>query len=412
MTDSGDPIIRRAMSIAFDSLFIHRKDHLVPVHNFLLKKKSKNSFRKVVFCDRGAGGAPPPPSKASVGLAAGIEDDATTYSDAEGLVVNDLTASKTWDGSDGGGKPPGRRPAVVHGSTITGLFEDSTDDDDEKASQDRETRFSNGAGIDFEHYVHSYIETPADKKLSEKIFASEGYAPSKALLVAAVSCFSTKKKAHFFRDGLYLCSVFAKEMSMSLSGFLMVRGWAARNYNGKVQVSYRRIGDCLRKLGAETTANYKRVSAMFDALYRALNSSDLWPEMPYEKVDRDPESQSTKTASRKRKKLDDGGDGHSDDDQLDRFFQEDTTTTMSLPTHSRVEMRDFYNQSSSFGKLLSYQQVFQLGRGAVKVCFDKVLYSQYTSDPYFMDQLFCVIFFECSTKRMMLQGKFSFAPLI
>lgn len=165
----------------------------------------------------------------------------------------------------------------VTGQSIFGLFLDID------PSQIREEcRFSNGHEVDLEHYLHSLIEGPLDKLQSQKYFDRNKYTPSDALIVASVNCFSRKKKRHFFQDGLYLCSVFAKEMSMTLSEFLRVRGWLVKNKKGTLFISYRRIGDCLRLLGGDGAANYMRVSAMFDRLYRVLQSRDIWPEMPYE----------------------------------------------------------------------------------------------------------------------------------
>ena len=69
---------------------------------------------------------------------------------------------------------------------------------------------------------------------------------------------------------------------MRLMTFLQVRGWLVRNNKGTICISYRRIGDCLRLLGSEGARNYFRISAMFDHLFRVLNSRDIWPVMPYE----------------------------------------------------------------------------------------------------------------------------------
>ena len=69
-----------------------------------------------------------------------------------------------------------------------------------------------------------------------------------------------------------------------------------------------------------------------------------------------------------------------------------------------MELREFHQSKSAFGKLLSYQQTLQLGLSAVKVCFNKVLCAQYADDDSFMEQLFCVIFFKCGERRMMLEG--------
>ena len=124
------------------------------------------------------------------------------------------------------------------------------------------------------------------KKQSYILFEKGEFTPSDALIVASVNCFSRKQKQHFFQDGLYLCTVFAKEMSMNLSGFLRVRGWMVK-VKGKgddktVCVSYRRLSDCLYVLGEEASMNYLRMSAMFDHLYRVLHNQDTWPKMPYE----------------------------------------------------------------------------------------------------------------------------------
>ena len=166
----------------------------------------------------------------------------------------------------------------VRGQTIVGLFPCN----ESEAQEDY--LFSNGTDVDLLHRVHSVMESPKDKLLSERIMAVEGTNPSDALIVAAVNCFSKKKKRHFFRDGLYLCSVFSHELSMRLSTFLQVRGWTAtKRKDGTILIAYRRIGDCVRLIGSPFATNYLRVSSMFDRLYRALNSREIWPVMPYEK---------------------------------------------------------------------------------------------------------------------------------
>jgi hypothetical protein len=143
--------------------------------------------------------------------------------------------------------------------------------------------FSNGAEVHLEHYLHSFVEHPAEKARASKIFAAMRYAPSDSLIVASVNLFSRKQKRHFFRDGLYFTKVFAKEMGMTLSVFLRVRGWLVVNKKGTISISYRRISDCLRLLGVDAAMNYYRVSAMFDRLFRVLQSREVFPLMPYEK---------------------------------------------------------------------------------------------------------------------------------
>jgi hypothetical protein len=203
------------------------------------------------------------------------DDDWEDQYDDEDNANDEDNEEIPWDTEEVTVAKPGA--SFVRGQSIHGLLSAADAD-----SIRRETRFSNGDTIDLEHYLHSLVESPMDKKLSQKIFSSTGYSPSDALIVASVNCFSRKKKRHFFRDGLYLCSIFAHEMSMSLSHFLRVRGWLVTNRKGVLHISYRRIGDCLRLLGGDGAAKYMRLSAMFDRLYRLLKSSDVWPEMPYE----------------------------------------------------------------------------------------------------------------------------------
>ena len=300
------------------------------------------------------------------------------------------------------------------------------------------------------------------KKQSYILFEKGEFTPSDALIVASVNCFSRKQKRHFFQDGLYLCTVFAKEMSMNLSGFLRVRGWMVK-VKGKgddktVCVSYRRLSDCLYVLGEEASMNYLRMSAMFDHLYRVLHNRDTWPKMPYEQskllgwwlycllvclflqylcfdigiketVDRIGEKRKAVDKSReeggwkKRKGYPDEEDSSNAGDSIDEIMMDDAIEDtdcasenlfreveekpMSLPTHGQVQLRQFHMQSSAFSKLLTYQQVLQLGMITLKTCFDPVIPSAYIKDDAFMEQLFCVVFFECSERRMMLEGKFN-----
>ena len=161
---------------------------------------------------------------------------------------------------------------TMKGQTILGLFPGD--------SKEKSTLFSNGLGVDLEHGLHSFVESAAEKRRSEKLFSQT---PSDALIVAAIHSFSRKKKRHFFHDALYLTTVFAKEMDMSVSQLLEVRGWLVVKTKDKVSISYRRIGDCLRLLGFEGAMNYFRISSIFDRLFRLMNSHELFPEMAFEK---------------------------------------------------------------------------------------------------------------------------------
>ena len=96
------------------------------------------------------------------------------------------------------------------------------------------------------------------------------------------------------------------------------------------------------------------------------------------------------------------------------YFEETTPKKLTLCMYGKVELRDFHKRDSSFGKLLSYQQTLQLALSTVSVCFKEAIHSKYKSDESFMEQLFGVIFFKCSERRMMLEGEsllFSISPL-
>ena len=101
-----------------------------------------------------------------------------------------------------------------------------------------------------------------------------------------------------------------------------------------------------------------------------------------------------------------------DDDEEDgdpgseNLFREVEERPISLPTYGQVQIRQFHTRSSAFGKLLAYQQVLQLGMIALKTCFDPVICPGYIKDDSFMEQLFCVVFIDCSQRRMMLEGEF------
>lgn len=404
------PTLRDKLSSVFDQLFLDDKDVLLVLHDFLSSKTAQKSSKNAADSDAVADDA--------------IGDNEAAAHTSDNVLDDSLLPS-----------------SFVRRQTIAGLFGPGFDE----AALLEECRFTNGDAIHLEHHLHSFVESPLDKHNSEKVFLSEGYAPSDALLVASVNCFSRKKKRDFFRDGLYLCSVFSKEMGMSLSTFLRVRGWLVVNKKGVIRISYRRIGDCLRLLGKEGAVNYYRLSAMFDRLFRVLHSRDIWPLMPYEKGEFPPcmlfsltfgtfdlililsrriessdnkNSQSVKRKGRnliapprkKRSKEKDSAD--SEPNSLDSYFEESTSKTLTLCNYERVELLDFHKRESSFGKLLTYQQTLQLGLSAVRVCFEKAIPGQYTSDDSFMEQLFCVIFFKCSDRRMMLEGKCNPPPPI
>jgi hypothetical protein len=97
--------------------------------------------------------------------------------------------------------------------------------------------------------------------------------------------------------------------------------------------------------------------------------------------------------------------------KYEHFYEESRQEKLTLPSYAQVELRDFHKRSSALGKLLTYQQTLQLGISAVKVCFAKAIHGNYTKDKHFMEQLFCVIFFKCGERRMMLEGKLMLAEL-
>ena len=233
------PTLRCKLTEVFNELFENREERLVVLADLSDKKSATNSESKERSCCFGKIGA--------------ISPFASDAGDA---------ASKS----------------RVLGQSIIGLFEAEDVDVDDIAP----ARFMNGDSIGLEHNVNSFVEFQGEKLVSKKIFAAERYAPSDALIVASVNCFSRKKKRHFFRDALYLCAVFAKEMEMTLTTFLQVRGWLVTKNKGTLSISYRRIQDCLRILGKAGAENYFRISAMFDRLFRTIYSREIWPKMAYE----------------------------------------------------------------------------------------------------------------------------------
>ena len=284
MAVSSKPKLRERLSRVFSELFVDDTEALGVIHAFLSSKKVKKSVQTDVR---------------KVGCAQDYEDDrcgnSAFFGDHSsprkdvakilcclGTVV-DVSQSERADNEDVDVEVdiPGQQHghAEIKGQSIIGLF--GAHNNEHECFVD--SRFSNGDDVNLEHYLQSFVETPTEKEHSKKAFAAEKYVPSDALLVASLNCFSRKKKRHFFRDGLYLCVVFASEMKMSLSTFLRVRGWLARNTKGKISISYRRIEDCLRLLGGDVALNYYRVSAVFDRLFKVINSRDIWPEMPFEK---------------------------------------------------------------------------------------------------------------------------------
>ena len=212
---------------------------------------------------------------------------------------------------------------------------------------------------------------------------------------------------------------------------------------GWISISYRRISDCLEILGKEGAVNYCRLSAMFDCLYRVFQSRDVWPLMPYEKskfilfvssfldcnltiflskVSEYSDNNGSQGIKRKGRKLTTPPSkkhskqkmvsdstqkmaAESTTESLSTYFEETTPKKLTLCTYGKVELRDFHKRDSSFGKLLSYQQTLQLALSTVRVCFKEAIHSKYKSDESFMEQLFGVIFFKCSERRMMLEGE-------
>ena len=305
-------------------------------------------------------------------------------------------------------KPDGDKgtQVTVHGQQIHGLLTNESNSIPTQANQ-RPMIFTNGENVNLEHYLHSFIECPLEKARAEKVLRGMHYSPSNTLIVASINCFSRKKKRHFFQDALYLCTVFAKEMEMSLSSFLRVRGWLVSNHQGVVKISYRRVGDCLRLLGTEAALNYFRVSTIIDRLFRVLNSRNIFPEMPFE--DRKTTQTNTPghhldTESEDKDEMEDSNSDSNNRPKYENLFEERSHKVL-LPSHQQVHLVDFHHKGSSFGKLVTYQQTLQLGLNAVKCSFTKALHNTYSHDDEFFEKLFSVIFFRCSQRRMMLEGK-------
>ena len=269
MGDFRKKNLRRHLLSEYGHLFDALKGELVLVRDFLGTKTLDN-------CPQYRGGCVGRDDDEADIDCALLEESADNKEEKNNTSVSGVERSTETDGYN----------ASVRGQTIFGLFDEDTSEEEGPANDSM--RFSNGSGIDLEHRVRQVVETPLEKARSEKQFAKEKYTPSDSLIVASVNCFSRKTKRHFFHDGLYLCTVFAKEMSMDLSTFLRVRGWLAKVKNRKgtdekmVEISYRRVDDCLCMIDKDAAAAYYRMSAMFEHLYRVLNNRDTWPEMPYE----------------------------------------------------------------------------------------------------------------------------------
>jgi hypothetical protein len=294
----------------------------------------------------------------------------------------------------------------IKGQSLFGTFSRSS-----PSNVQPSTIFTNGADVDLEHWIHSFVETPAEKERAGKIFASMNYAPSDGLIVASVNLFARKKKRHFFLDGLYFCKVFAKEMDMTLSTFLRVRGWLVVNKNGVISISYRRIGDCLRLLGVEQAANYFRISAMFDRLFNILHSRKIFPVMPFEEQTSNKKkarsaitSRDNSPAQKKARLLTTTPRPASFDTTISDLMEGSIPSSFELPNHGRVELIEFHRKSSAFAKLLTYQQTLQLAMTAVNTCIGPMLPYQFSQDDSFMEKLFSVIFFNCGERRQMLEG--------
>jgi hypothetical protein len=152
-------------------------------------------------------------------------DGAPTVDTTEDFQTNQHRREHDKDGGNGddrtdfngdGDKSLAPYALYITGQSLFGAFSRSSPPSNDQQS----TIFTNGADVDLKHYLHSFVETLAEKERAEKIFTSVNYSPSDGLIVASVNMFARKKKRHFFLDGLYFCKVFAKEMDMSLSSFL------------------------------------------------------------------------------------------------------------------------------------------------------------------------------------------------
>jgi hypothetical protein len=278
---------------------------------------------------------------------------------------------------------------LVDGQVLKGLFDlNQLENDPILAGPAR--LFTNGLGVDLEHMVRQVVETKADKLT----FANDPYRPSTRVF-AVCMLWGRKKKRHFFRDALFAQSVFAAELGISLFDFLHLRGWSAHlRKDGTVDISYRRIRECLELQDPVVSARFYRLSAIMDRVYRFLHSEDVFTAMPYEKEDDD----------------DDDDDDEDEDDVakkqglMDDVDFEFEGRTRRLPTHGKAHLIDFHQQSSAHGRQRREHQQLQLGLSAVVVAFAPILHKKKRKSKPFMEKLFTLIFRDCSTRRQMNEG--------
>jgi hypothetical protein len=173
MAPSPTKTLRKRLNTTYDLLFHLNKDVVaVPVDVSDLKTtKSPSKLKEMVLAQLASGGGGGVGDIRS-GSVCGVQSN-----------VEENNKKRKYDdhGSCTG--------AVVAGQSILGLVGKMK----QKEEKLRPMLFTNGDNVDLEHYLHSFIENPAEKLRATKHFSSMQYSPSDSLIVASINCFSRKK---------------------------------------------------------------------------------------------------------------------------------------------------------------------------------------------------------------------------
>jgi hypothetical protein len=276
------------------------------------------------------------------------------------------------------------------------------------------------------------------RKNKVSFLASNSYMPSDSFF-AVMMLWGRKKKRHFFRDSIFAAVVFSKELNLSLTLYLNLRGWLLKvKGDGSVDVSYRRISQCLQRYDQHTIARYYHLSAIMDRMYQHLHSSTVFQLAPHEsdivvasllgtankKADDDSnkvaDDDSNKDANDSEDIIQDESENESDDERNNESNNESNNVDVDdkedkdrdkfirrLPTHGKSSLIDFHQPASASGRQRREHQTLKLALTSVKTVFIPVLNKKQLNHrqlTHFFEKFFCLVFHDCDSRRSVLEG--------
>ena len=228
------------------------------------------------------------------------------------------------------------------------------------------------------------VPPDSQNKLRGKVESRDFYTPSPRFF-SVFMVWGRGTKAHFTRDSFYCQKLIAEELGFSFAELLALRGWSVtrkntNDYNGplNVDIVYRRLLPCLQYLPAATAKRFQSLETILEGVYKFLLSKKTCVPMAYEK---------------------DCLFGNSDGNA------ETTRQEIMMSTCGRSALVDIREQPlSARFRNTKEQQHLQLAFVTLKACFAMVLSKKQRDDVLFYENLFTLVFKDCSDRRMLLEG--------